>query len=96
MNGLPQANPGFCSYSYRKPGRDPYENEEDLSVIELSPRLFQAAVHWDLRDRVGASLYVFMAVYSLAKIGLNLRVAAIAHNELPRLRAHFNGISTNG
>jgi hypothetical protein len=67
----------------------------DLSVIELSPRLFQAAVHWDLRDRAETSLYDFTAVYTLAEIGGNLRIAAIAHNELPRLRAHLNGVSTS-
>lgn len=66
----------------------------DLSVIELSSRLFQAAVHWDLRDRAEASLYDFTAVYTLADIGGNLRITAIAHNELLRLRAHLNGIST--
>ena len=67
----------------------------DLSVIELSPRLFQATVHWDLRDRADSSLYNFTAVYTLIEIGRNLRIAAIAHNELPRLRAQLNGISTS-
>jgi hypothetical protein len=66
----------------------------DLSVIELSPRLFQAAVHWDLRDRADASLYDFVAVYTLAEIGQNLRIAAIAHNELPRLRTHLDATTT--
>lgn len=60
-----------------------------LSIIELSPRLFQAAVHWDLCDGADASLYAFTAVYTLATIGQDLRIAAIAHNELPRLRAQL-------
>jgi uncharacterized protein (DUF1330 family) len=67
----------------------------DLTVIELSPRLFQAAVDWDLRDGAEASLYAFRAVYTLAEIGQNLRIAAIAHNELPRFRARRGGMSTS-
>ena len=67
----------------------------DLFVIELSPRLCLSTVHWELHDRAEASLYDFTAVYTLAEIGGNLRIAAIAHNELPRLRAHLNGISTS-
>jgi hypothetical protein len=66
----------------------------DLSVIELSPRLFLAAVHWDLRDRAKASLYDFTAVYTLVEIIQSLKITAIAHNELPRLRAYLNRVST--
>lgn len=56
----------------------------DLSVIEVSTRLFVAAIHWDLRDRSESSLYDFTAVYTLAETGGGLRVTAIAHNE-PRI-----------
>jgi hypothetical protein len=51
-------------------------NMVDLSVIVLSPRLFQAAVQWDLRDRTGASLDDFTAIYTLAEVGGALRITA--------------------
>lgn len=66
-----------------------------LSVIEPSPRLFQATVHWDLRDLAEASLYDFTSVYTLAETGRNLRIATIAHSELAKFRAHLIGVSTS-
>jgi hypothetical protein len=75
---------GYCDMGFSS------SNILDLSIIKLSPRLFQAAVHWDLLDCAEASLYDFTAVYTLVEIGRNLRITAIAHNELPRLRAHLN------
>ena len=58
-----------------------------LEVSELSPRLFQAAVHWKLFDAQARPLYAFEAVYTLALVDDDrLRVAAIAHNEMPRYR----------
>jgi hypothetical protein len=57
-----------------------------LEVSELSPRLYQAAVHWKLFDASGRPLYGFEAVYTLAIVEGGLRVAAIAHNEMPRYR----------
>lgn len=66
----------------------------DLSVIELSPRLLQVFVHWDLRDRDEASLYDFKAAYTLVEIARNLKITAIAHNELPRFRTRLNVRST--
>ena len=59
----------------------------ELSVTELSPRLFQAVVHWGLDDRAARRLYDFQAAYTLAEIGNALRITAIAHNEIPRYRA---------
>jgi hypothetical protein len=59
----------------------------DLQATELSPRLVQANVHWTLHDRAGRDLYDFDALYTLARIDGNLRIAAISHNETSRLRA---------
>jgi hypothetical protein len=58
----------------------------DLAADELSPRLFQAIVHWALYDRAGSPLYEFQAGYTLARSGDRLRITAIAHNEIPRYR----------
>jgi hypothetical protein len=58
----------------------------ELMITELSPRLFQAIVHWALDDRAGRRLYDFEAAYTLAEVGDALRITAIAHNEIPRYR----------
>ena len=58
-----------------------------LAVAELSPRLVQAVVHWGLHDSAGRDLYDFEATYTLAEIEGALRVAALAHNEIPRYEA---------
>ena len=58
-----------------------------LQVVELTPRLAQAGVHWGLRDQEGKAIYDFDASYTLADFGQGMRIKAIAHNETPRLRA---------
>lgn len=58
----------------------------NLALTEISPRLVQAVVHWELRDGEGGSLYDFQAMYTLAEIDGALRISAIAHNEIPRYR----------
>ena len=58
-----------------------------LQVVELTPRLAQAAITWRLVDGAGQQLYGFDAAYTLADPGTGLRITAIAHNETPRLRA---------
>jgi hypothetical protein len=58
-----------------------------LATTALSPRLVQATVQWALHDAAGRPLYDFEATYSLAKINGAFRIAAIAHNEIPRYRA---------
>jgi hypothetical protein len=55
-------------------------------VTELSVHLCQAVVHWALADGGGRSLYEFEAAYTLVQTDGGLRIAAIAHNELPRYR----------
>ncbi len=57
-----------------------------LAPVELSPRLVQVMVHWALHDGIGRILYDFQALYTLVRIGDTLRIAAIAHNEIPRYR----------
>ncbi len=59
----------------------------ELQVVELTPRLAQAAISWRLVDGSGQPLYDFDAAYTLGDPGTGLRIAAIAHNETPRLRA---------
>jgi hypothetical protein len=58
----------------------------DLALFELSPRVVQAMVRWALHDTAGGSLYDFQAMYTLVGINETLRIATIAHNEIPRYR----------
>lgn len=67
----------------------------DLAATELSPRLVQAIVHWELHDNVGRVLYDFKAVYTLVQIDNSLRIAAIAHNEMTRYRECVARLRTN-
>jgi hypothetical protein len=55
-----------------------------LEAAELSPSLLHAMVTWELHDDTGRLLYEFRAMYTLANIGDTLRIAAIAHNEIPQ------------
>jgi hypothetical protein len=59
----------------------------ELQVSELTSALAQVTVHWRLADAEGRSIYDFDASYTLADRGDGLRITAIAHNELPLLRA---------
>jgi hypothetical protein len=67
---------GFSSARIRK-----------VATTELSPGLVQAMVHWALHDGAGRPLYEFEAAYTLAKLDGAFRIAALAHNEIPRYRA---------
>lgn len=60
-----------------------------LTVTAISPRVTQAVVHWALRDRAGDPLYDFHASYTLVDTGGTLRIAAMAHDEIPRYRAYL-------
>lgn len=51
----------------------------------LSPRVEQAAVHWELHDASGSRLYDFHAVYTLTEVEGSFRIAALAHDELVRV-----------
>ena len=58
-------------------------------TIALAPDLLEAAVHWELADGDGSSIYAFDATYTLADLGEGLRITAIAHNETTQLRARL-------
>jgi hypothetical protein len=57
----------------------------DLSIVELSPRLTQASLTMEVHGRAGGVLYDFGAVYTLVETRTGWRIAAIAHNQIPRL-----------
>lgn len=67
-----------------------------LAVAEISPCIVQATVDWELLDRAGARLYTFAATYTLAKIEGALRIAALAHNEIPSYREYVSGRLAGG
>jgi ketosteroid isomerase-like protein len=57
----------------------------DLSIVELSPRLTHASLRMEVHGRAGEALYDFEAAYTLAETRSGWRIAAIAHNQIPRL-----------
>jgi hypothetical protein len=57
----------------------------NLSIVELSPRLTQASLTMEVHRRTGGMLYDFEAAYTLAQTRAGWRIAAIAHNQIPRL-----------
>jgi hypothetical protein len=61
----------------------------EFAATQLSPRLHHAVVRWLLHDGDGNVLYGFDAAYTLAEIGDELRITALAHNELPQLRTYL-------
>ena len=58
---------------------------QDLSVLELSPRLVQASLKMEVLNETTSYLYDFEATYSLARISGAWWVVAISHNQMPRL-----------
>jgi hypothetical protein len=58
-----------------------------LEVTALTPRMASVRVRWSLRRDDDSAIYDFVAVYTLIKPGSAWRVAAIAHDELPKLQA---------
>jgi hypothetical protein len=67
-----------------------------LTVVELSPWVLQALVHWELTDQNGAALYDFQAAYTLVELGGALRISSVAHNEVPRYRACLARLQAGG
>ncbi len=58
----------------------------EMTTLAVSPRLLQARVRWQLCDAGGAALYEFVASYTFAELGGDLRIVALAHDEGPHLR----------
>jgi hypothetical protein len=54
-------------------------------TMELSPRISCVDVKVDVEDGAGLKLYDFEAVYTFVRSGESWRVAAITHNQIPRL-----------
>ena len=54
-------------------------------IIELSPRIICVDVKVDVERDEGVKLYDFEAVYIFVRRDANWRVAAITHNQIPRL-----------
>jgi hypothetical protein len=75
---------------------------ERLSVAEPVPESLEVAepiegvafvrVHWALQRANGDPVYDFKAVYTLAQTDSRFRIVAIAHDELPKLRAAMGAL----
>jgi hypothetical protein len=59
------------------------------TIIELSSRISCVDVKVDVEDPAGAKLYDFEAVYTFVR-SPTWKVAAISHNQIPRLLARVN------
>lgn len=57
------------------------------STSSLTPRVLQVLVHWSLRGDGDREVYDFHAAYTLVDLGGVPRIAAIAHDELPKIMA---------
>ena len=57
------------------------------SSTPLADGVEQAAIHWMLEDAGGGDVYDFHALYTLVARAGALRIAALAHDELPRVQA---------
>lgn len=58
-----------------------------VEVVELTRLLAHATVRWAVVDEADETIYEFDAAYTLAGDGDDVRISALAHNEVPRLRA---------
>jgi hypothetical protein len=58
-----------------------------LEITELSPRLAGMMLRSQFQDRHAKPLYDFQGFYSLARTEAGYRIAAICHNQVPRLLA---------
>jgi len=58
-----------------------------LSVSPLSPRMISMQIEFEIQDARGARLYDFLGVYTLVQGDGGWKIAAISHNQVPRLLA---------
>jgi hypothetical protein len=61
------------------------------TIMVLSPRMGCVDVTVDVETHAGAKLYDFEAVYTFVRSGEAWKVAAITHNQIPRLLACVRG-----
>ncbi len=59
----------------------------EFSVLELSAAMIVYTLNFAFHDAGGLALYDFRGVYTLAKTASGWRLAAISHNQVPRLIA---------
>ena len=59
----------------------------EFIVTELSPRLASVSLKVDLHDKAGRRLYDFHGLYTLVRKSDAWKIAAISHNQIPRLRS---------
>jgi len=59
----------------------------ELTIDEPMTSVAVVQAHWGLQREDGDSVYDFSAVYTLARVDGQLRIVAIAHDELPALQA---------
>ena len=81
--------------AYRKLGVANGEPLE-LATTELTPRVASTRVRWRLQREDSSAIYDFTAVYTVAAVGGQWRVAAIAHDELPKLTAALSDAGSTG
>ena len=62
-----------------------------LTVAEVTARIAEANVHWDLRRADGTAVYDFHSSYTVAATPDGLRITADAHDEGPCLAAAVAG-----
>ena len=62
----------------------------ELTVLDVTAMVVVVRVHWALRRDDGSDVYDFTSVYTLAHSDGSLRIAAVAHDELPKLTAALN------
>jgi hypothetical protein len=58
-----------------------------LEIAELSPRMAGMMLRYEMNDADGAPLYDYQGFYSLVATDDGYRIAAICHNQIPRLSA---------
>jgi hypothetical protein len=56
-----------------------------LEIADVTARIAQANVHWDLRRADDHAVYDFHSSYTVALTPDGLRITAVAHDEGPRL-----------
>ena len=64
----------------------------DVTAHELGSSVLSVRVHWNLQRADGSTVYEFTAIYTVVTGDDHaMRVAAIAHDELPKLGAALSG-----